>query len=79
MRDSSEQSPRSSLPYSACMACKQWGLTVVQIVVAVAVWDLCRIGKVEPTYALAGLVLLAVPGAATLATRVVSAYRGKGE
>lgn len=43
----------------------------MQLGVAAAIWDLCRIGKLEPWHALCALVLLAVPGATTLAARVV--------
>ena len=76
MSESLEPSLQSSpqLPAPA----RHWDLTILQMVVAGAIWDLCRVGKLEPWHALCALVLLAVPGATTLAARVVRGLPRKG-
>lgn len=80
MRESSEPSRPSSPQLSDCRACRHWGLTLIQIGVAAAIWDLTRIGKLQPTHAIVGLLLLAVPGAATKAVGLYRAYRSpRGE
>lgn len=79
MSESSEPSPPSPLQPSARVS--HWDLTALQLGVAAAIWDLCRIGKIDAGYALAALVLLAVPGATSLSARVISGYlgaRGRG-
>ena len=77
MYESLEPSPPSS-PRQLARA-SHWDLTILQLGVAAAVWDLCRVGRVEPWHALAALVLLAVPGATSMTARVLSSYLQRGQ
>jgi hypothetical protein len=46
-------------------------MSVVQLGVVAAVWDLCRIGKLDALHAVAAFLVVAVPGAATIAARLI--------
>jgi hypothetical protein len=77
VHESLEPSP-PSLPQQSARG-SHWDLSVVQIAVTAAIWDLCRLGKLEPWHAIAALVLLAVPGATSMTAAVVSRYISRGQ